>query len=536
MSNKPPSPTPPPKPLRVLFVEDEENDMDLVIREIRRSGYEPATRRVETASDMRAALDNEVWDVVISDYSMPAFSGPKAFALLRQLNLDLPFIIVSGTVGEDVAVDAMRAGVHDFLLKGQLHRLVAAIEREMREAAMRAERRKIQEQLVISDRMASVGTLAAGVAHEINNPLSVVAANLQIIRQDLETAAVRDPGSPGDRDGWARLENVVRSLREVMDDAQEATERVRVIVHDLRVLSHPDGERRAAVDVHAVLDSSIRMARNELRNRARVIRNFGNVPKVDANESRLGQVFLNLVVNAAHAMPEGQTERNTLTISTSYSEGVVAIDIADTGSGIPSDVLPRIFDVFFTTKPVGVGTGLGLAICHRILTAMNGRIEVKTRVGEGTTFRVTLRRASTGLTAEIPVPPTGAPLAGEVATVLVVEDERALGRALPRLLAPHLVTVTPRARDALARIASGQSFNAILCDLMMPEMTGMDFYAALRDKHPELSDRVIFMSGGGLTAAAREFLATVPNRRIEKPIDASSLRLLIEGSLGSPTR
>jgi signal transduction histidine kinase len=520
--------------LRVLFVEDEEHDMELVIREIRRGGYEPASRRVETALDMRAALRNEIWDVVISDYSMPTFSGPKAFALLREMAVDLPFIIVSGTIGEDAAVDAMRAGVHDFLLKDQLHRLVAAIEREMREAGIRAERRKIQEQLIISDRMASVGTLAAGVAHEINNPLSVVAANLQIIRTDLEIAATPPAGTSREDDGWARLENVVGSLREVLDDAEEATERVRLIVHDLRVLSHPDGERRTAVDVHAVLDSSIRMARNELRNRARVVRKFGNVPKVDANESRLGQVFLNLVVNAAHAMPEGQIERNTLTVSTSYSDGAVVIEIADTGSGIPPDVLPRIFDVFFTTKPVGVGTGLGLAICHRILTAMNGSIEVKTQLGEGTTFRVTLRRASTGLTAEIPVQPAVSPSAGQVAAVLIVEDERALGRALPRLLAPHRVAVAPRAREALDRIEAGESFDVIVCDLMMPEMTGMEFHAALTEKHPKLSDHVIFMSGGGLTAAARDFMATVPNPRIHKPIDVNNLRLLIEASLRIP--
>jgi signal transduction histidine kinase len=532
--NKPPTPTPPQLPLRVLFVEDEVDDVDLVVREIRRSGYEPVTRRVETAADMRAALSNEAWDVVISDYSMPTFSGPKAFALMRELSVDLPFIIVSGTVGEDAAVDAMRAGVHDFLLKGQLRRLVAAIEREMREAAMRAERRKIQEQLLISERMASVGTLAAGVAHEINNPLSIVAANLHIIRHDLEAAATGAPTPSGEDDGWTRLAAVVGSLQEVMDDAEEATERVRLIVRDLRVLSHPDAERRQAVDVHAVLESSIRMARNELRYRAKVIRQFGEVPKVDANEARLGQVFLNLLVNAAHAMPEGQTDLNSLTISTGYSDGIVTIDFADTGSGIPPEILPRIFDVFFTTKPVGVGTGLGLAICFRILTAMNGRIEVKTQVGEGTTFRVALQRARTGFTAKHPVYAGGAPSPGRVGTVLIIEDERALGRALPRLLAPHRVTVATRAREALALIDAGESFDMILCDLMMPEMTGMDFHTALSQFHPNLSPRVIFMSGGAFTQAAREFLEKVPNRRIDKPIDAPALRLLVERSLGSP--
>jgi signal transduction histidine kinase len=532
--NKTPTLTQPPSPLRVLFVEDEVDDVDLVVREIRRSGYEPVTRRVETAADMRAALSNEAWDVVISDYSMPTFSGPKAFALMRELSVDLPFIIVSGTVGEDTAVDAMRAGVHDFLLKGQLRRLVAAIEREIREAAVRAERRKIQEQLLISERMASVGTLAAGVAHEINNPLSIVAANLHIIRHDLEAAAAGGPGPPGEDAGSTRLAAVVRSLRNVMDDAEEATERVRLIVRDLRVLSHPDAERRQAVDVHTVLESSIRMARNELRYRAKVIRQFGEIPKVDANESRLGQVFLNLLVNAAHAMPEGQADRNSLTISTGYSDGMVTIEIADTGSGIPPEILPHIFDVFFTTKPVGVGTGLGLAICFRILTAMNGRIEVKSQVGEGTTFRVALQRARTGLTAEHPVQPTDTPSPGRVGTVLIIEDERALGRALPRLLAPHRVTVATRAREALALIDAGGSFDVILCDLMMPEMTGMDFHTALSQSHPHLSPRVIFMSGGAFTQAAREFLEAVPNRRIDKPIDAPALRLLVERSLGNP--
>jgi signal transduction histidine kinase len=397
-AEQPASSAPPLKPLRVLFIEDDPDDMELVVREIRRTGYEAVTRRVQTAAEMRAALTEELWDVVISDYSMPSFSGPEAFMVLRSMNLDLPFIIVSGTVGEERAVETMRAGVHDFLLKGQLRRLVAAIEREIREVAVRAERKRIQEQLVVSDRLASVGTLAAGVAHEINNPLSVVVANLQIMRQDLETAAAGGTGGSGE-DGSepGRLAAFVGPMRELMKEAEEATDRVRLIVRDLRVLSHPDADRREPVDVHAVLDSSIRMARNELRHRARVVRQFGTVPKVEGNESRLGQVFLNLFVNAAHAMPEGQVERNSLIISTGCSDGMVTIDVADTGAGIPPEVLPRIFDVFFTTKPVGVGTGLGLAICHRIVSAMDGRIEVKTHLGEGTTFRVALRSARAGL-------------------------------------------------------------------------------------------------------------------------------------------
>jgi signal transduction histidine kinase len=524
------------KPLRALLVEDNVDDAELVIRELRRGGYEPTTRRVQTGPDLTATLTNEIWDVIISDYSMPQLNAPDAFAIVRGLNLDIPFIIVSGTVGEEVAVTAMRTGVHDFLLKGHLRRLVAAIERELRESTMRGEQRKIQEQLLISDRMASVGTLAAGVAHEINNPLSVVAGNLQVARQDAEAIAAELEGlsAPARLALGAQLDRMtsaVSSLRAATNDAEEAAERVRLIVRDLRVFSRPEEDRREPVDVHKVIESSIRMARNELRHRAKVVRRFGNVPLVDANEARLGQVFLNLLVNAAQAIPEGQTDHNSITITTALEEGMVAIDIADTGGGIGAEVLPRIFDVFFTTKPIGVGTGLGLAICHRILTAMDGRIEVESRLGEGTTFRVALKRARSGRTIEMPVTKTVLPQPGRVGTVLVIEDEPALGRVLQRLLAPHRVTVVTRANEALIRVTAGESFDLILCDLMMPEMTGMDFYNALSPAFPEVAARVVFMSGGAFTPGAREFLETTSNRRIDKPIDTLRLRRLVEEAL-----
>ena len=179
---------------------------------------------------MTAALTSRAWEVIVSDHSLPNFSAPEAFSIVRRLNIDIPFIIVSGTVGEEIAVQAMRTGVHDFLLKGHLKRLVAAIEREIREAAMRAERRKIQEQLLISERMASMGTLAAGVAHEINNPLSVVVGNLHVIRQDLE-ALIGDlggaPEGPGGEGGTGHLGVLTSALRESVRDAEEAAERVR---------------------------------------------------------------------------------------------------------------------------------------------------------------------------------------------------------------------------------------------------------------------------------------------------------------------
>jgi signal transduction histidine kinase len=526
------------KPLRVLIVEDNPDDAELVILELRRGGYDPDVLRVQTATDMRAALLERSWDLIVSDYSMPSFSAPEAFAVLRNLNIDLPFVVVSGTVGEEVAVEAMRAGVHDFLLKGNLRRFVAAIERELREAAVRSERRKIQEQLMISERMASVGTLAAGVAHEINNPLAVVVGNLQLIGQDLKALANDVEGIPADvrqhlGDRYARLATTLTSTRESATDAEEAGERVRTIVRDLRVFSRSEEDRRDSVELHGVLESSLRMARNELRHRAKVVRRFGDIPRVDANEARLGQVFLNLIVNAAHAIPEGHTDDNAVTITTRREGDMVAVDVTDTGTGIAPDVMPRIFDVFFTTKPIGVGTGLGLAICHRIVTGMNGRIEVQSQVGEGTTFTVLLPRVRTGRTQEVPaqLKPAAATTPTRPRSVLVVEDEVAIGRTLQRLLAPHLVTVVTRAREALERILGGERFDVILCDVMMPELTGMDFYRELRAHDEAASDRVVFMTGGTFTPGAREFLDQVPNQRVDKPIDATRLRLLIESGV-----
>jgi signal transduction histidine kinase len=523
------------QPLRALLIEDDPDDAELVLRELRRGGYEPTSLRVQTAADLTSAVTHDSWDVIISDYSMPAFSGPDAFSIVRNLNIDVPFIIVSGTVGEEVAVESMRAGVHDFLLKGALHRLVAAVERERREALMRAERRKMQEHLLIADRMASVGLLAAGVAHEINNPLSVVAANLQIIREDFDRAATALEVSPNP-DLPRPIATLLTTLREALPDAREAADRVRLIVQDLRVFSHPDESKRTPTDVHKVIESSIRMARNEVRHRAKLVCEFGDVPLVEGNEARLGQVFLNLIVNAAHAMPEGSPDRNRITITTRTIAKMVAVDVNDTGSGIPADVLPRIFDVFFTTKPVGVGTGLGLSICHRIMTALGGRIEVTSEVGQGTSVRVLLRRAGAHNTQEVPALHTDpAPSWKPSGNLLIIEAEGAMGRTLPRVLSHHRVRTVSSAREALALIRDGHTVDLILCDLMMPDMTGMDLHDVLAASHPQLVPRIVFMSGGAFTPRARDFLNTTSNRHIDKPIDAASLRRLVDEMMRTPS-
>ncbi|HSO33967.1 MAG TPA: response regulator [Labilithrix sp.] len=499
-------------PLRVLHVEDSEDDSLLVMRELRRGGFAPRCERVDTQRAFKEALQREDWDVIISDYSLPYYNGLTALADAREAGKDIPFILVSGTIGEDGAVNAMKAGAQDYVLKDSLGRLPLAVEREVREAAIRARQRTMAEQLAISERMASAGMLAAGVAHEINNPLAVVMANLDFVTSLLGRLAPD-----------ARLEEIDGPL----EDARDAVARIGAIVRDVKLFSRPQDEERSAVDVRPVIESSIRMAWNEIRHRAELIKELGDVPLVDSNEARLGQILLNLLVNAAQSMPEGRASRNEIRVATRTAEnGRVVIEVRDTGTGIPREVLARIFDPFFTTKPVGVGTGLGLSLCHRMVTDLGGDIAVESEVGKGTVFRVTLPVA----TSEPPAKPqrTTAAAPPRRARVMVVDDEVALGRALGRGLGRlHDVVVLASGKEALARIASGERFDAILSDLMMPEVTGMEIYAELLRIAPDQAERVIFLTGGAFTERAREFLDCVPNTCVEKPFEVSNILAII---------
>jgi signal transduction histidine kinase len=504
------------KSLNVLLVEDSEDDAAFVLRELNRSEYAIHWERVETPEAMNEALDRRRWDVILSDYHMPRFSAPEAFRLVKGRGMDLPFIIISGTVGEEVAVEAMRVGVHDYLLKGMLTRLMPAIERELREARLRSEQRKLHQQLLISDRMASVGTLAAGVAHEINNPLAALIANLEFSLEELARPQSEPPRSP--------------EIKAPLQDAREAADRVRLIVRDLKVFSRSgDEERRGPVDLEQVLESSVRLAWNEIRHRARLERDYTAIPPAWGNESRLGQVFLNLLVNAAQALPAGRSEENEIRLITRAVEGGVVVEIRDSGIGIGPEVLPNIFDPFFTTKAAGVGTGLGLAICHRIVTGLGGSIEVESQVGRGTAFKVRLptlpaaadRNASASQ-------PSAAPGQRDRGRVLVIDDEPMINSILRRMLGrDHQVSTATSVREALDRFEAGERFDLIMCDLMMPEMTGMDLHAQLLRSDPALAERLVFMTGGAFTPAAREFLDRVPNARVEKPFDVPSLRALI---------
>lgn len=383
----------------------------------------------------------------------------------------------------------------------------------------------LQRQLLFADRMASVGTLAAGVAHEINNPLAYVTGNLALLIEDLAEF--------GDRLPQDRLDDILAMAA----DAKEGAERIRKIVSGLRTFSRAEKEERKVVELGPLLDVAVNMTINEIRHRARLHRDNGAIPSVEADDARLCQVFINLLINAAHAVGDATGGEQEIRIKTATDAlGLAVITIEDSGPGIAEDILPRIFDPFFTTKPVGLGTGLGLSICHNIIRSLGGSITASNLPGGGASFRVVLPAASVA-PAVVNAKDDAQAVAKESramsclpatsAEILVVDDEPAIGTIVCKVLKGHDVTAVTGARDALSLLDGGRRFDVILCDLMMPEMSGMDFHSELDRRFPDLARRVVFISGGAFTPAAHAYLDAVPNERLAKPFHPEQIRALV---------
>jgi PAS domain S-box-containing protein len=491
------------------------------------------------------AVDDGIWDWDVARDLM--IFSPRAASLLGRLPGDLPNLAAVRSVmrpDELAAFDAGLAGLLDDsgpFFEMELPVLTAAgesrwmllrgrvVSRDRNGAALRAlgtisdvtERNRLKASLALADRMASVGTLAAGVAHEMNNPLTYVTANLAHARDLLRK-------SPALQDASGEVSSVVEQLRGALDDALQGADRVARIVKDLKTFSRDD-ERRQPVDARAALESALQLARGEIKKRARIVRDLDDVPLVDGSESRLGQVFLNLLVNAAQAIPDGAPERNEIRVSSRVRQGWVEISVEDTGCGIPREVLGRIFDPFFTTKPVGTGTGLGLAICHEIVAAFGGEIGVESEAGAGTRFTVRLRpsRGASSPQPAAPAPRKTERPAPRRARILVVDDEALVAEAMERVLSEdHDVVAVGSGRAALKHLVEGR-FDAVICDLLMPEMSGADFWAELHRRHPELASRMVLVTGAGLLEDARSAMGAFDGPIVEKPFTAADLRAAV---------
>ncbi len=374
-----------------------------------------------------------------------------------------------------------------------------------------------QARLVTTERVAAVGELAAGVAHEVNNPLAYISANISFAMEQLSAPGGLTP---------ADLSDVLAALV----DAKEGASRIALITRDLKVFSRGDVTRREAVDLRRTIESCISMAWNEIRHRALLVKDFGETPPIEANEGRLAQVFLNLLLNAAQAIPEGNASGHEIRVVTRTSGDNVTVEISDTGAGIPPEHLGRLFEPFFTTKPIGVGTGLGLSVCHGIVKSLGGTIEAKSVQGKGATFLVTLPIGNPP-SADLDGAGARAAPAGR-SRVLLVDDDPLVLTAVKRILRGHDVSSIQDSREALSLLQADGGFDLILCDLMMPNFSGIELYEVLKKTAPHLLSRIVFLTGGAFTPQSREFLDRLQSPYIEKPFDPDALLALVASCVG----
>jgi signal transduction histidine kinase len=372
--------------------------------------------------------------------------------------------------------------------------------------------RDLQQRLLLAERMSAIGTLTASIIHEIKNPLTFVWNHLRSLREGKEPLR--------------------GEAAELVREAFEGAERIRIIANEIGSLSHPgSGAEVEVVNVKQALDSAIRLAQPEIQHRATVAREYeeGSL-YVRGSITRVGQVFLNLIVNAAQAIDPGDRSRNTITIRVRSNErDRVCVEVQDTGPGIPPQLLRRVFDPFVTTKPAGRGTGLGLSICRRIVHSLEGTVELHSHPGQGTVARVVLPKAARAQRPLTVPPPSMSAIrraAGGKLSILVVDDEPVIARLIQKALVDHDVTIANDGRQAVA-LMGDHAYDVILCDLIMPEMTGMDVYRAALQRANPLHERIVFMTGGAFTQRARDFLESVPNLRIEKPFELSHLERTI---------
>jgi PAS domain S-box-containing protein len=377
------------------------------------------------------------------------------------------------------------------------------------------ERRRLQRRLVSADRLASLGTLAAGVAHEINNPLTYVMSNLELARDCTE----RDD-----------------EIREMLDDACEGARRVSRIVEGLGAFSRRGAPRNVAdVDVGSALDSALKLVHNQLRHRAELqVEVAADLPTVPADEAELVQLFVNLLINAGHAIDDvddGFAHR--IDIAAEATDDQVVVTIADTGGGLDEQQRDRLFEPFFTTKAVGKGTGLGLSICHGIIDTMGGRITLDNGPERGAVARVELPINTPPPPTAIAATPAPIPAVGTSALrVLVVDDDLLVGRSVKRLLQEHRVTVVDNGAACLKACESAD-WDVVLCDVMMPGMSGIEVFAELQRVRPDLAARVVFITGGLFRAEDDTALTASGAPVLYKPLDPSKLHTILAGYLQS---
>lgn len=508
-------------PLRVLMIEDSEDDTALLVRELRRASYDVTHERVDTPAAMSSALNKEKWDLIISDHSMPHFSGAAALKLLRQTESDVPFIFVSGTMGEEAAVAALKDGAQDYVMKTNLRRLVPAVQRALRELEERRERQRLERQVQQLQKFEAIGRLAGGIAHDFNNAIGAIMGWADMALQEAQ---------PGTR------------LQERLQKISAQAQRTAGLTSQLLAFARQQVLQPRRIDLNGLIEEGTSLLRKVIGADVEVcLVPAPNLRVTVADPVQIDQVLMNLCLNARDAMPKGGRliiETQNADFDEEYCRlhtyvrpgSYVLLSVSDTGIGMDPATIERIFEPFFTTKEVGKGTGLGLATVFGVVKQHGGFINVYSELGKGTTFRVYLPSDQ-----GVPDPPKAEsderPAKGSE-TVLLAEDHDGLRELAQEILEAlgYRVVVATNGKEAveLFKTNPGQIDLAIL-DVVMPGLSGPDVYLEMSAIRPSLA--VVFATGYTAEAASLTSLVKKGATVLQKPYSAKTLSQAIRGVL-----
>src|SRR5690242_5366149 len=449
-------------PLRVLFIEDSADDAELQARLLRQAGYAIEYERADQPDVLKRLLDKS-WDLIISDYSMPHFRGTDALRLVRKLGIETPFIFVSGTIGEETAVDALKLGAQDYLMKANLNRLIPAVERELRESEERKQRRRLEQQVHQLRRFEAVGRLAGGVAHDFNN---VIAAII----------------------GWAEIGSSEAPqdslLQERFHKIRRQAERAATLTRQLLGFARRQLLQPRDANLNELVREEIALLKNAIGERNTIELNLAqDLLAIRADPGQIEQVIMNLCLNARDAMPKGGqlaiTTENA--VVSEEQHGIheygcpgryVLLRVRDTGVGMDPDILEHIFEPFFTTKEEGKGTGLGLATVYGIVKQHKGWIEVSSEVDKGTAFKVYFPGLDREIDAATEFIPAMSAIQGGKETILLVEDEPVLRELVSEILRGYEYRVI-EAGSGVEALRLWDEYDGkvdlLLTDMVMPE-------------------------------------------------------------------
>jgi signal transduction histidine kinase len=514
-------------PRRVLVADDDRDIRESLEDLLEDEGYE-----VLSAENGKQALkclqSGGGADAILLDLRMPEMDGWEFRALQKndERLKGIPVVALSG----DRSPQALAISADAYLRKPvATAELLATLDRVIREREMK----EMSEQLEAAQRLASLGRVAAGVGHEINNPLAFAMLNLSVSLKrltDLREGRLSPSGPSVQLIDLGDLGNPLDEITGMLEEAAVGLERIRQTVGNLQQLSRKPERVLAPVGLEEVIDRAVAMAWNQIRHRARLVKDYGATGAVHGDASALGQVFLNLLLNAAQAIHEGGAEHNEIVISTRRSGREVIVEIRDTGEGIASEVLPHVSEPFFTTKPVGLGTGLGLSICSQTVADHGGRLEIESPPAGGTKVRVHLPAPDLeerGGEARASGARQGGPAPRPLrrGRVLVIDDEPLIGRVVRTALSTeHDVEVVVHAAEGLAMLEKGMTFDLILCDLAMPEVSGPAVFEAISQRWPSLLPHLVFMTGGAFTPSLAAFLEKPSIQVLAKPFRVEDLR------------